>query len=275
MQCFSAGILQIFAFAASFVTLNMTSSEWNYYWFDLNQPVPLVKMLIRAAKVTPFFLLPIVYKTMSLSLYIALLNYYAVIPIVILLIYQYIIQKRTGFLPQHITRGVFYNLCTIARPAVHATWNSRMAGLFRKETWGSLILHIIFLCIVSNLYEFGLLGLGPCTFGWFKTYVSVIAKFVMILGALNAVVTEIYLVFFPDIVLPVMEESAIEDTDKKLGWGAQRVDYKKEAKHPQELKNMRTEEVNQNAATSDKGSDDEGTELNEVEKQPDAELATK
>ena len=76
------------SFLISFGTLNLTSAEWNYYWFDMNQPAPILQMLIRAFKVTPFFLLPIIYKTISWALLVTLLGYYSIICVVVVLAYQ-------------------------------------------------------------------------------------------------------------------------------------------------------------------------------------------
>ena len=225
------GPVQIFAFVMSFVTLNLTSAEWHYYDLDLVRPVPMCQMFIRAFKVTPFFLLPIVYKTMILALLFAILKYYAFICIVILLVFQFIIHKRAGFLgnekaPSFIfISSIFYNLCTIARPGYLNTdnWNSKTAGLFRLETWGSLLLHIIFASIATILYDFELIELDHCAFGWFKDYVSTIASFVLILAATNAVVAEIYLSWFPHILFPERDE---EELDYEAGCYSTTVSYR-------------------------------------------------
>jgi len=245
-QGINLGPLQIFALCVSFITLNMTSSEWNYYWFDLHQPTSFVQMLVRAIKVTPFFLLPIVYKTISWAILVSLLSYYSIIVLVLALVYQYAIQKRTGFLPQHITRGIFYNLCTIARPAAHSTWNSKMAGMFRLDTYGSLFVHLVALCVATSVWDIVPGGeISFCTFDWVKSNISVIGRGVMVLGVLNAVVAETYLTFFPHLVLPTMEQEAVEMTDKKLGWGAERVNFKENAKGSIDATNAGQEEATQ------------------------------
>jgi len=234
-QGVNLGPVQIFALCVSFMTLNLTSAEWNYYWFDLHKPTSVVEMLLRAIKVTPFFLLPIIYKTISWALLVSLLGYYTLIVLVVALAYQYAIQRRTGFLPQHVTRGIFYNMCTIARPAAHSTWNTKMAGMFRLDTYGSLLIHLASLCVATGLWDvasalphWNLEALSFCVFSWFQSYVSVIGRCIMLLGVLNAAVAEAYLTFWPHIVLPTMEEEAVEMTDKKLGWGAERVTYNKQ-----------------------------------------------
>jgi len=177
-------------------------------------------------KVTPFFLLPIIYKTLSWALLVTLLGYYTFIILLAVLVYQCVIQKKVGFLPQHITRGIFYNLCTIARPAAHSTWNSKMAFMFRLDTYGSLFIHVLCLSIATILWDTLQWDLNVCAFTWLKENLSIIARSVVILGILNGVVAEAYLTFLPHIVLPEMEKAAIEETDKKLGWGAERVTYK-------------------------------------------------
>merc|ERR1719414_407232 len=215
------GPVQICSLGISFITLNITSSEWNYYWLDVHQPTSIVKIILRTMKVTPFFLIPIMCKTMSWALLVTILGYYSLIILLAVLVYQYVIQKKVGFYPQHIMRGIFYNLCTTARPATHSTWNSEMVHMFRLDTYGSICIHGLCLCIATSLYDIFQWDLNVCAFPWFKANLSILARGVIILGFLNGAVAELYLNFLPHIVLQGSDIEGIE-SDMNLQWGVQK-----------------------------------------------------